>query len=124
MRIAIPSDDRSTIAPHFGLTRGFLVFHVNGSAAELEAYRPLEMPQHECACSAGERPSRHQLVLDALTGCRAVIARGMGTQMYDDLEACGIAVSLTVVEDARKAIDLFLTHSLPERADLGCETQH
>lgn len=125
MRIAIPSDDRSTITPHFGRADGFLIYTVDGAAGQLEGYRPLHAPpQHVCACETDERPSRHQRVLDVLDGCDTVIARGMGAHLYDDLLSCGIDVALTDIEDARAAVDLFLARSLPERPGLGCDAVH
>ncbi len=121
MKIAIPSDDRATIAGHFGRTRGFLVYDVDDGKATATAYRSTSTEEkHECACGAGERPSRHQAILDALDGCEIVIARGMGAHMYDDLLSCGIDVFLTDVEDAQSAVGHFLAHSLPERRALGC----
>lgn len=124
MKVAIPSDDQSTIAAHFGRTGGFLVYDVADGAAGFEGYRPVDVPHDTCSCVADERPMRHQRVLDALAGCSAVIARGMGAQMYDDLLACGIEVTLTDVRDARAAADLFAGRALPESPELGCEIQH
>lgn len=124
MKIAIPSDDRSTISPHFGRAQGFLIFDVDDKGAELKDYRLFDSPDHACACGSHERPSRHQRILDVLAGCKTVIARGMGAPMYDDLIACGFDVALTTVDDAKTAARLFATRSLPERPDLGCETSH
>lgn len=124
MKVAIPSDDRSTIASHFGKAAGFLIYKISDQIAELQGYRTLDMSPHACACGSDERPSRHERVLDVLAGCKMVIARGMGAPMYDDLVACGIDVALTTVEDAQTAVKLFVARSLPERPDLGCETSH
>lgn len=124
MKVAIPSDDQATIASHFGRTAGFLIYEVGDRAAQLEEFRPVHVRHDRCECEGKERPVRHQRVLDALGGCRAVIARGMGAHMYDDLLACGIEVNLTDVQDARAAIDLFVARALPERPELGCETLH
>jgi len=120
VKVAIPSNDRSTIAAHFGRTAGFLIYDVADRTAEFREYRTVDVPHDTCAC-ADERPVRHQRVLDALSGCQAVIGRGMGAHMYDDLLACGIDVTLSDVEDARAAIELFVERALPERPELGCE---
>lgn len=120
MRVAIPSDDRSTIAAHFGRTRGFLIYDIGGARGEIAGYRSVDLPPHACSCRTEERPSRHQAVLDALDGCETVIARGMGAHMFDDLVACGIDVRLTDLQDPRVAVDLFLARSLPERDEIAC----
>ncbi len=121
MRIAVPSDDQSSIAPFFGRSRGFLVYDVADDKVSGSVYRPAKHEtKTKCRCTSTERSWRHQAVLDAITGCTTVIARGMGAQMYDDLLSCGLEVFLTDTTDARTAVEQLLAHALPERAALGC----
>lgn len=124
MKIAVPSDDQINVASHFGRAQGFLFFTVHNDVVESAGYRPSEAIQHTCECSAAERPSRHQHMLDALAGCDVVVARGMGAHMYDDLHSCGIDIALTDVDDARAAVALFVAGSLPDRTELGCGESH
>lgn len=120
MKVALPSDDRTSIAPHFGRTRGFLIYDVDAGVAQPAGYVDAKQEDgHDCHCSTGKRP-RHEAVLEALAGCEVVIARGMGAHMYDDLLACGIDVFLTDTSTVQTAVEQFLGHALPERASLGC----
>jgi predicted Fe-Mo cluster-binding NifX family protein len=121
MKIAVPSDDRATVAAQFGRSRGFLIYETDGKLLEAAGYRSTSLEAEGCECSSAERPSRHQAMLDALEGCAVVIARGMGAHMYDDLVAWGVEVHLTDVGDAPAAAALYVAQMLPERADLGCE---
>jgi predicted Fe-Mo cluster-binding NifX family protein len=121
MKIAIPSDDRVTISTHFGRTRGFLVYDIADRTPAVDGYRERgEAGKHACACNSAERPTTHQTIIDALDGCKIVIARGMGPQMYDDLLSCGIDVFLTDTATAQAAVEQYIADSLPERAGLGC----
>lgn len=125
MKIAVPSDDHVNVSSHFGRSPGFLVFEVVGGRIESHTYRPrsacLDAGATACACDVAKRPERHQEILDVLEGCSVVVARGMGTQLYDDLVSCGIDVALTDVDDARAAAALFLAGTLPERSEIGCD---
>jgi predicted Fe-Mo cluster-binding NifX family protein len=120
MRVAIPSDDQVRVAFHFGRTRGFLVFDVAAGRVASPQYRPVGAGSLACGCTPGEGGSRHALVLAALYDCSAVVARGMGPHMYDDLAGHGIDVALTDVDDARAAAALFASGSLPQRTEDGC----
>ncbi len=121
MKIAIPSDDRVSIATHFGRVRGFAVYDVTDGKAVADGYRATtSKPKHECACGTAERASTHQAFLDILDGCSIVIARGMGAHMYDDLVSCGIHVFLTETPTVQTAVEQYIAHSLPERPGLGC----
>lgn len=124
MKIAVPSDDQTNVASHFGRAQGFLLFTVHDEVVEPAGYRPSETTEHACECGMAERPSRHQRILDALAGCDVVVARGMGAHLYDDLRACGIEIALTDVDDARAAVALFVAGALPERTELGCDKAH
>jgi predicted Fe-Mo cluster-binding NifX family protein len=120
MRVAVPSDDQRSIAPHFGRAEGFLLFDVLGTTVQAAGYRRTDSLADACACSSAQRSTRHERVLDALAGCSTVIANGMGAHMYDDLAACGLRVVLTDMADARAAVNLLASGALAERGELGC----
>ena len=111
-RIAIPSDDRQTIAPHFGRAGGFLVFDFDGTALTAD-YRL--MPELG-------RESRHEGIVNALRDCDVVIAGGMGGGMMSALYAAGIEVAISTVADARKAAEMLVADILPASSGSGCCT--
>lgn len=110
-RIAIPSDDRQTVAQHFGRAAGFLVFQYDGGALTSN-YRPLtEGMAHD-----------HERIVDAIRDCDVVIAGGMGGGMMSALYAAGIEVAISTVEDARKAAEMLVDDILPVSSGSGCCT--
>jgi predicted Fe-Mo cluster-binding NifX family protein len=117
-RIAIPSDDRSTVSPHFGRTSGFLVFTWNG--AELSSdYRAIAAtPRESCCGSEGE--SRHESILNAIRDCDVVIAGGMGGGMLAALYEAGIEVAMSSVLNARDAAEMLIADVLPASSGSGC----
>ncbi len=46
MKIAIPSDDQVHIAGHFGRTRGFLIYDVNGNKINEKVYVENNFTRH------------------------------------------------------------------------------
>jgi predicted Fe-Mo cluster-binding NifX family protein len=117
-RIAIPSDDRQTIAPHFGRASGFLIYSYDGSALTSE-YRPLgEVAQPGC-CESGDQ-SRHERMVAALRDCDVIIAAGMGRGMMSALYEAGIEVALSSLTNAHHAADLLVADILPHSTGSGC----
>jgi predicted Fe-Mo cluster-binding NifX family protein len=119
-KIAIPSDDRQTIAPHFGRTAGFLVFDYDGSVFT-SAYRALSDQPAE-GCCGSEGVSRHERIVAAIRDCDVVIAGGMGGGMMSALYEAGIEVAISTVEDARKAAEMLVADILPAASGSGCCT--
>ena len=119
-KIAIPSDDRKTIADHFGRTAGFLVFHYADDEMQSE-YRSIAAgPQDECCGNDGE--SRHHRIVDVIRDCDVVIAGGMGGGMMTALRDAGIEVALSTARDARAAAEMFVVDILPQSTGSGCCT--
>ena len=117
-RIAIPSDDHHTIAPHFGRTSGFLVFEYDGTSLS-SAYRPIaEGASAECCGSDGG--SRHERIVAAIRDCDVVIAGGMGGGMLSALYDAGIEVAISTVADARQAAEMLVNDILPASSGSGC----
>jgi predicted Fe-Mo cluster-binding NifX family protein len=117
LRIGIPSDDQTTIAPCFCRAKGFLVFEVSHSLIRSAIYRLRPGTDKDCRrktpASAGD-------LLDLLDGCSVVIARGMGAHTHERATSSGIDVALTETDEACAAAALFIAGSLPERIEQGC----
>lgn len=121
LKIAIPSDDERTIASHFGRTRGFTIFEIEGKEIKHQEYRLNNFTGHARGLAeAGHEIDRHGPILTALQDCGVVIAHGMGRRIYDDLRAFGIATYITAETDIEKALDRYLEGRLVDRPELGC----
>jgi predicted Fe-Mo cluster-binding NifX family protein len=122
MRIAIASDDAKTIASHFGKTRGFIIYDLAGTAVTSKRYVENTFTGHARGLEGHDHVvDRHGPILQALDGCRAVIAQGMGRRIYDDLRAAGIEAFIVNETDADRALQLFLGNALRDHPDKGCE---
>jgi len=99
--IAIPSDDKQTISPHFGRSRYFIVLEgdKNGIKSEHIIDR-VETQQH------------HGQAMGLLNDCNVVIAGSMGIHMSKDLAQAGVKKVMTSETDVRRAAELYLAGDL------------
>lgn len=126
MKIAIASDDQKLIAGHFGRTRGFLVYDIEDNKVAARNYISNDFTghahghHHDHDHHHGHAHS-HASILEALKGCEAVISRGMGRRIYDDLQQAGIQAFIVNEVEADKAVDLFLQQKLEDNPNKGCD---
>ena len=123
MRVAIPTDDRQTIAGHFGRTRGFLTFDIDNNKVISEAYKPNNFTGHAQGLhnhDQGQHQHNHEGIFEALEGCTTVIARGMGRRLYDDFKNQQIAVFITEESDIPTALNKYLENNLDNHPDSCC----
>lgn len=120
MKIAVASDDGKVIASHFGRTRGFVVFEVDGKEIKSREYLPNTFTGHARGCheEGSHHYSSHSAIIEALKDVKAVISHGMGRRIYNDLKASGIEVYVTEETDVDKALKLFLDGKLTNVEDL------
>jgi len=136
MKLAIPSNDRLTLSPHFGRTAGFLIFEVVDGNIVHEEYRLNAFTNHatgqhnqyghlghlrrdghpEDHGHNGKQDQHghhsHERIVDALCDCEVVISGGMGYRLQVDLKQAGKQIFITHVSEVRKAVELFLQNSL------------
>jgi predicted Fe-Mo cluster-binding NifX family protein len=120
MKIAIVSDDRENISSHFGRTRGFEVFEVEGKEIKGQEYRENTFTGHARGLEGRHDGDHHGPILDALRDCQVVISHGMGRRIYDELKGIGIEVFVTEETKIRDALNLYLEGKLVDRPELGC----
>ena len=122
MKVAVASDDGTTIASHFGRARGFIVYQIDDAEVKHREYLLNTFTGHARGLSgAGHAADRHGPILDALKGCEAVISHGMGRRIHDDLRAAGIEAYIVDETDPEQAVELYLTDALENRPDKGCD---
>jgi len=125
MKIAIASDDRKTISAHFGRTRGFVIFEIEGKEIKKQEYRDNTFTSHARGLEgANHAINRHGPIIEALKDCQVIISHGMGRRIYDDLKNAGIEVFVTDEIDVKSALNLFIAGQLMDRPELGCSHNH
>ena len=130
MRIAVPTNDGTTVSEHFGRSRTFVVFEIqDGQIRNRELRANSAQHSHEQgSCGKGSEAHgshNHAGLLAALAGCDAVICAGMGWRAAEALKSAGIASVIAAapgsVEDA---IARYLEGNLATNPDAYCACRH
>ena len=121
MKVAVASDDGMMISPHFGRTRGFIIYEIDQNEVKSEEFRQNTFTGHARGLEhAGHHVDRHGPILEALSDCAVVISHGMGRRLYDDLSTAGIQAFITNERDAQGAVEAFLRGQLDNNPERGC----
>jgi predicted Fe-Mo cluster-binding NifX family protein len=121
VKIAVATEDGSTVAQHFGRAPKYRVLTVvNGRVTEREL-RPKAGHQ---TFAGGPEPTpgeKHAAMIDAVADCTAVIAGGMGPGARRAIQTAGLSVVLTGVTDADAAAVGFATGEITSDPDRTCD---
>lgn len=121
MKIAIPSNDQTTIARHFGRTAGFMIFDIDKDKVLYKEYKANTFTGHvKGQHHEKEHNHSHHGIFNALADCKIVIAGGMGRRLYIDFEKKGMEVFVTSENDIEKALELFIKNDLDNNSDKCC----
>ena len=121
MKIAIPSNDQTTIARHFGRTAGFMIFDIDKDKVLYKEYKANTFTGHaKGQHHEKEHNHSHHGIFNALADCKIVIAGGMGRRLYIDFEKKGMEVFVTSENDIEKALELFIKNDLDNNSDNCC----
>jgi predicted Fe-Mo cluster-binding NifX family protein len=125
MKIAVISEDGTTISQHFGRAPLYVVLTVeNGKVTGKETrakaghhtfasgQHPETAPGERHGYDAGAQ-SRHAQMAQSIDDCQVLIAGGMGWGAYDSLKSRGIETVVTDVENIEEAVELYLRGNLP-----------
>jgi predicted Fe-Mo cluster-binding NifX family protein len=130
IKIAIPTDNKTAIAGHFGRTREFKVVGVEDRNVVNEEFRINDFTghardhhehHHDHEHGQGQGHHSHADILNALHDCQVVIAHGMGRRAYDDLSAAGIKVFITREHLIEKAVTEYMEGTLDNNESGCCE---
>jgi len=123
MKIAIATDDRQSIAGHFGRCRGFEIVDVEDGTVNSKEFRENDFTGHARGMQ-GHHGDKHSAILDALQDCNTVISHGMGRRIYTDLQNAGIDSIITRETHIDQAIDAYLSGDLEDYPEQGCNHSH
>jgi predicted Fe-Mo cluster-binding NifX family protein len=132
MKIAIVTDDGSTISAHLGRAEYYVVVEVGGGLVlNRERIHKGDFhasQEHSCGChehghhehsGQGEHvEGKHHSMFAPIADCKVLIAGGMGGGAQRGLQQLGIQPLLTDIKDVDEAVQAYLDGSLenhPER---------
>ena len=132
MKIAVVTDQGSTISRHFGRAPFYLVFTVEAGEIVGQEQRakpghqqfaqgPQELHEHdhEHGHGMGEHSDhKHGEMLEPIQDCEVVIVRGMGLGAYLSIEPAHMRPFITDIDTAEAAVRAYLDGTLvdhPER---------
>ncbi len=110
MRIAIPTNDMTTVSAHFGRTKGFMVYDLEVNKVTnfqyiLNTFTGHAKNKHKDH-DHGEHQHSHETILNSLKNCNVVIAGGMGKRLLNDFDKNEIQVYVTQEKNIQKALEL------------------
>jgi predicted Fe-Mo cluster-binding NifX family protein len=124
VRIAVPTNNGSSISPHFGRSAAFLVFEVEDGRIGSPALRP-NGACHAHAPGGGHEAHSHAGILASLEGCDVVLCGGMGWRAAEALRSAGIAaVMVGAPLSPENAVRAYLDGELPAGQEGFCRCSH
>jgi predicted Fe-Mo cluster-binding NifX family protein len=129
MKIAVPTNDGTSISEHFGRSAGFIIFDTeNGQIKSQEVKSNTAQHSHEQgACgheSADHKPHSHAGILAVLDGCQVVICAGMGQRAAEALKASGAEIVITAPAPAQETVTAYLAGKLSTVKEGLCRCSH
>jgi uncharacterized protein len=125
MKIAVVTDDETTVCQHFGRAQYYMVFNVeNGKITGKEKREKMghrHFAGHDTGHSGKEGPhgydaasqARHAGMAQAISDCQVLIAGGMGMGAYDSMKSYNIEPVVTDTLSVEEAVNLYIEGRLP-----------
>jgi predicted Fe-Mo cluster-binding NifX family protein len=129
MKIAVITDDFKTISAHFGRAEYYQVFTVEDGQITAKEQRPKanhsqfagqEQHLHQAGEGHGTDPvaqHHHGAMMDPISDCQVLLARGMGTGAHNALTARGIKPVLTDIQEIEPAVKAFIAGKMVDHPE-------
>jgi predicted Fe-Mo cluster-binding NifX family protein len=130
MKIAVATIDGVSLSQHFGQSKGFVVFDVEGSTVQNRELRTNhDTPHNQGICNHEGQNQQgthgHASILDLLRDCSVVLCGGMGAGASQSLAANGIKpVILPGALSADDAVAAYVSGKVPVLQSGFCNCQH
>jgi predicted Fe-Mo cluster-binding NifX family protein len=128
MRIAIPTNDGTSISEHFGRSAAFLIYETENGQIKSRAMKTNGAHHGQEACgqhSTESKPHSHSGIVAALKECEVVICAGMGSRAVEALKANGVTqIVVTTPGPAEEIVSAFLAGKLTSKTGSFCACRH
>ena len=127
MKIAVVSDDGTTVSQHFGRAMFYVVSTVEGGRVVSKEKRAKaghhtfaaheQHPEGEHHGFDAASEAKHRTMADTIADCQVLMAGGMGRGAYESLKSYNIKPVVTDVGDIDQAVQLYVDGKLPNLMD-------
>lgn len=129
MKIAVATTDGVSLSQHFGQSKGFVVFEVDGVTVQNRELRTNDnTPHNEGICNHGgqqQGAQGHSGILGLLSDCTVVLCGGMGAGAAQSMTANGIKPFIIPGAcSAEDAIATYMSGNVPVTPAGFCNCQH
>jgi predicted Fe-Mo cluster-binding NifX family protein len=130
VKIAVATTDGISLSQHFGQSKGFVVFEVDGLTVQNRELRTNDdTPHNQGICNHGGHNQQgaqgHASILDLLSDCSVVLCGGMGAGAAQSMTANGIKpVVLPGERSADDAVATYINGSVPVTQPGFCSCNH
>jgi len=130
MKIAVATIDGVSLSQHFGQSKGFVVFEIEGLTVQSRELRTNDdTPHNQGVCNHEGQNQQgahgHANLFDLLSDCTAVLCGGMGAGAAQSMVANGIKpVILPGACSADDAVAAFISGKVPVAQSGFCNCQH
>ena len=133
MKIALPTEDKTTVSEHFGGSPYFMVVTVKNNKVVSKEIR--EKPSHKDYAGNEEHPpldergrhgfgpqasERHKQIYEVIKDCDVLISGRMGFGAYLDMQGFGMKVIVCDTKEIDEAVSLYLNGKLPHKEERVC----
>ena len=132
MKLAIASNNGTTIQRHFGRTSQYVVVTIEDGQETAREVRTMDSePQHlqighrqEHEPGQGNHHRRHRSLLSPISDCDVLVAGGMGIPMAQAADASGIHLILSNVRLVDDIVSAYIDDTLEHHPDLAHQPDH
>jgi predicted Fe-Mo cluster-binding NifX family protein len=124
MKIAVATMDGTSVSQHFGQSRGFIIFDVDGGEIKSrEVLTGNSTPHNDGMCDGGHKAEGGMLGM--LRGCEVLICGGMGAGAANAIQQIGVRpVIVPGISAADEAVAHFVAGKVDPNAASLCNCQH
>ncbi|MGB9739938.1 MAG: dinitrogenase iron-molybdenum cofactor biosynthesis protein [Chloroflexus aggregans] len=123
MKIAFATDDHHTISPHLGRAQWYEVVTIEQGQVVNREVRPKGRHHHHGDEEHDHhhhhhRHDAHHWLVEAVSDCQMIVARGMGEPAFQGVQAAGIQAICTPLRTIDEAVQAYVNGTLthhPER---------
>jgi len=128
VKIAVATTDGVSLSQHFGQSKGFVVFEIDGVTVQNRELRTNDnTPHNDGICNHGQKQpgTQGRGILDLLSDCTVMLCGGMGAGAAQAMTANGIKpMVIPGAYSADDAIAIYMSGKIPATPAGFCNCQH